>query len=295
MNGRFVFFTWRELAVLLAVGAVTGVVDDNLEMLQIVALSHLGGASSLNAFLASASGGPLLGDLLETWLEYGGVTAACLVRKPASATIALTINGFCQVFVHGTHDPHLLYGAAGLGADLVFAAFRFRRYDLVSVALAGVACALFWYPVVWFTHGLYLYPTSFIASDLEVRVVGSALGDGLLGAGLALVVLRASGRRWDQPFGLGASGTVSAREVGRVAVPLLGAGTLLAALTAAISPVSRLLSEIGPRIGSGIPSMEEYNPGYMLGAALVLLAISFLVLWQIGRREQRPGVSRFAP
>lgn len=72
------------------------------------------------------------------------------------------------------HNPHLLYGVSGLGADIIFASFRYKRYDVSAVCLAGIACGLFWYPIVWFTHGIYLYPPSFVVSDLAIRVVGSA-------------------------------------------------------------------------------------------------------------------------
>ena len=124
--GNILFFSRKELAVIVAVGIITGVLDDKVEFVEFtfVARTHL--LVLLNDYLAFKTGGPVFGDLLETWLEYGAVVAACLVRKPAAGTIALTVNGICQVFVNGTHDPHLLYGVPGLGADLVFASFRYK-------------------------------------------------------------------------------------------------------------------------------------------------------------------------
>jgi ABC-type thiamin/hydroxymethylpyrimidine transport system permease subunit len=101
----------------------------------------------------------------------------------------MTINGFGQVFLNGTHTPHLLYGVAGLGADLAFGLFYYKRYDLPTVCLAGIACSLFWYPVVYFSHTVYLYPTQFILIDLVVRVLGSTVGDGILGASLGFATL----------------------------------------------------------------------------------------------------------
>src|ERR1017187_4521148 len=184
---NILFFSRKELALVVAVGIVTGLMNDKIEMLEFASVARIHILVLVNDYLAFKTGGPVFGDLLETWLEYGGVLAACLVRKPAAGTIALTINGLCQVFVNGTHDPHLLYGVPGLGADLVFASFRYKRYDLPAVCLAGIACSMFWYPIVWFTHGIYLYPLSFILSDLAIRVLGSAFGDGLLGATLALL------------------------------------------------------------------------------------------------------------
>lgn len=130
---------------------------------------------------------------MQTWEQYGAVLVAYLVRKPGSGTIAMTINGFGQVFLNGTHAPHLIYGVAGLGADLLFASFKNERYDLRFVALAGVFAGLFWYPIAFATHGIYLYPPSFIAADLLGRVLGSAVGDGLLGGALGVAAIKVYG------------------------------------------------------------------------------------------------------
>src|SRR3989442_15890590 len=78
----------------------------------------------------------------------------------------------------------------GLGADVAFASFRYRRYDIRAVSLAGVASAMFWYPIVYFTHSLNLFPSSFIVPDLAVRALGSAVGNGLLGAAFGVVILK---------------------------------------------------------------------------------------------------------
>src|SRR5579872_449210 len=164
------------MAILIAVGIYTGILDHQLNDLVFSLVAQNRSLVLFNDYLAHVAGGPLFGDLLQTWLEYGGVLAACFVRKPATGTIALTINGFCQVFIYGTHDPHLWYGVAGLGADVVFAAFRYRRYDVPVVCLAGIASGIFWYFIVWFTHGIYLYPPIFILADFAIRVLGSAIG-----------------------------------------------------------------------------------------------------------------------
>ena len=125
--GNILFFSKKELAVIVAVGLVTGLLNDKVETVEFATVARTHVLVLLNDYLAFKTGGPVFGDLLETWLEYGAVVAACLVRKPAAGTIALTINGICQVFVNGTHDPHLLYGVPGLGADLVFASLPLQE------------------------------------------------------------------------------------------------------------------------------------------------------------------------
>ena len=285
----FLFFSRKELAVLVAVGIATGLVDhDILYSLLFPLVTRTHSLVLFNDYLAYITGGPLFGDFLQTWLEYGAVLAACVVRKPAAGTIALTINGFFQVFVHGTHDPHLLYGISGLGADIVFASFRYRRYDVPVVLLAGIACGLFWYPIVWFTHGIYLYPPSFIVSDLAIRVLGSAVGDGLLGAALALTILKLAGRKWNAPrasvFGSGDDTMKHANVTGLLIISL---GVLVIVLTYAFSSASNFFLSIGPKLPGGIPQSEEYNPGYVIGVLLIFLVLTMLAFWNL--RENNPS------
>jgi energy-coupling factor transport system permease protein len=280
--GNVLFFSKKEFAVVVAIGLVTGLMDDKVETVEfaLVARAHL--LVLLNDYLAFKTGGPIFGDLLETWLEYGAVVAACLVRKPAAGTIALTINGICQVFVNGTHDPHLLYGVPGLGADLVFAYFRYRRYDLPTVSLAGIACAMFWYPVVWFTHGIYLYPVSFILSDLALRVLGSAFGDGLLGGAVALLLFGLVGRKWDErPAPAFGSRHADAKDANATGLLIISLGVLLIAVTHAFSSVSNFFISIGPNIQAGIPELEEYNPGYVIGVLVIFLVVTILAFWNL--------------
>ncbi len=283
--GNILFFSKKELAVVVAIGIITGLIDDKIEMLEFASVLRVHVLMLVNDYLAHATGGPVFGDLLETWLEYGAVLAACLVRKPAAGTIALTINGICQVFVYGTHDPHLLYGIPGLGADVVFASFRYRRYDVPAVSLAGISCAMFWYPIVWFTHGIYQYPLSFILVDFAIRVPAGAVGDGLLGAALALAILRLTGRKWNEPpppaLPSGAEGMKHKNAIGILIVCL---GVLVMVLTYAFSSVSNFFLSIGPHIPGGLPSLEEYNPGYVIGVLLIFLVLTMLAFWNLRSR-----------
>jgi ABC-type thiamin/hydroxymethylpyrimidine transport system permease subunit len=282
--GNVLFFSKKEIAVIVAVGVATGLVNHQTESLVFGAVAGLHDLVLFNDYLAYVTGGPVFGDFLQTYLEYGAVLAVCLVRKPAAGTIALTINGLCQVFVYGTHDPHLLYGFSGLGADIVFALFRYRRYDVPVVCLAGISAGMFWYPIVWFTHGIYLYPLSFILSDLVGRILGSAVGDGLLGAGLAAMVLNLGGRRWDEPRA-STFGDVgyAMKHASAIGLGLVGLGVLVIVMTYTFSSVSNFFLSIGPRILSN-PHSTEYNPGYVIGVLLIFLVLTALAFWNLRSR-----------
>lgn len=276
------FFSKKEFALIVALGVITGILDDKVEMLDYAAVAQVHLIVLANDYLQHVTGGPIFGDLLETWLEFGGVLAACLVRKPGAATIALTINGFCQVFVNGTHDAHLLYGAPGLGADLVFAYHRFARYDWRTIGLAGAACAVFWYPIVWFTHGMYQYPVSFLLPDFAVRVLGSLFWDGVMVGAIAMVLFRLARRDWRETRPLVIEGGAEETKLWNAAALLVvSLGALLAVLTRASTALSDFFLSVGPKIPAGIPSLEEYNPGYAIAAAMVFLALALLAFWHL--------------
>jgi len=281
------FFSGEQLALIVAVGIVSGLVDSQLITLQFAIVGRIHSVVLLNDYLDYVTGGPIFGDILQNWYEYGGVLAAFLVRRPGAGTLALTINGICQVFVYGNHDPHLLYGVPGLGADLAFAAFRYRRYDLPAVALAGAACGAFWYPIVWVTHGIYLYPLSFIIPDLGFRVLGSAIGNGLFGGALGIAMLRLGGEGRDviQPSVEVVQGIT--RQALVTGVALIVVGALIAILTYASPLVAGFFLSVGPKIPAGLAREEEYNPGFVIGAVIIYLVITFLSFVQLLKRGDR--------
>lgn len=172
------FSRYQWLAI-IAVGIITPLVDSRVEVIHPIFFFQIRG--SVNVF--DFTGGPLNSDLLVAWEEYGAVLAAYVVRKPGAATIAMTINGFMQFYIDGFTGPHhLLYGLTGLAADVSFALFRYRRFDALASALAVMTCQLFWIPTTYSYHAIWgRYPVSWMAGDLLTRMVGGAVGDGLVG------------------------------------------------------------------------------------------------------------------
>ncbi|WJY27264.1 ECF transporter S component [Sporosarcina trichiuri] len=85
---------------------------------------------------------PVARQLLYGMWFMNGVFAALLIRKPGAALIASIAGAGLSAFIgHGLEV--LIYGfAQGLAAELLFAAFRYRKFSIPVAGLAGIAsCA----------------------------------------------------------------------------------------------------------------------------------------------------------
>ncbi|REB05578.1 thiamine ABC transporter permease [Sporosarcina sp. BI001-red] len=85
---------------------------------------------------------PVARQLLYGMWFMTGVFAFLLIRKPGVALIASIAGAGLSAFIgHGLEV--LIYGfAQGLAAELLFAAFRYRKFSMVIAGVAGVfSCA----------------------------------------------------------------------------------------------------------------------------------------------------------
>jgi energy-coupling factor transport system substrate-specific component len=185
---RALGFSRNEWIAIVAIGLLTPLIDSRVEVLLPDFFYQIRGIVNVFDF----TGGPVNSDLLVAWEEYGGVVAGYIVRKPGAATIAMTINGLGQFVIDGFQGPHhLLYGLAGVGADVGFALFRYRRYDVLATIFAGIMAQLFWIPVSYAYHSVpQFYSTLWMEGDFAVRIFGGALGDGLMAFAIGYFLLR---------------------------------------------------------------------------------------------------------
>jgi len=185
---RTLGFSRNEWIAIVAIGVLTPLIDSRVEVLLPDFFYQIRGVANVFDF----TGGPVNSDLLVAWEEYGGVVAGYIVRKPGAATIAMTINGVGQFVIDGFQGPHhLLYGVAGVGADVGFAIFRYRRYDVLVCIFAGIMAQLFWIPVSYAYHSVpQFYSTMWMEGDFAARIFGGALGDGLMAFAIGYFLLR---------------------------------------------------------------------------------------------------------
>ena len=91
-----------------------------------------------------ALGGPIGARLLSYGLWFiGAPLGASLLRKPYSAFLGETLGALIETFLPTAGGfTNLEYGIAqGFLSELVYAAFRYKRWDPVVAGLAGAAAA----------------------------------------------------------------------------------------------------------------------------------------------------------
>lgn len=135
-------------------------------VVDIVIASVLGVASGLIFILWNQASNPL-GALLTPvlpglqallgggWL-FAGVLGGLIIRKPGAAIYAELLAAVVSTLVGNEWGPLTLVSGVvqGLGAEAVFALFRYRNHSLVVALLAGAAAGLalaindliIWYP-----------------------------------------------------------------------------------------------------------------------------------------------------
>lgn len=117
-----------------------------------------------------------------------------IIRKPGAAVISETIAAAIEVLLGNAVGPRLILSGViqGLGAEAVFAATRYKRFDLWVLMLAGVGSSIFSFVYGYLLGGFTVFSTGYVALMLGIRILsgallagvgGKAVGDGLLATG----------------------------------------------------------------------------------------------------------------
>lgn len=115
------------------------------------------------------------------------IITAYIIRRPGVALLSETIAGIVEILIGNTVGPILIVSAIiqGLGAEVVFAAFRYRRYNLAVLMLAGMGAAVFSFIWGYFRSGFAALSMDLVLAMLIVRIISGALLAGLLGKWIA--------------------------------------------------------------------------------------------------------------
>lgn len=116
------------------------------------------------------------------WL-IGGVLGGLIIRKPGAALFVELLAATVSMLLGSQWVIETVYAgiAQGLGAELVFLLFAYRRFGLPVAMLAGVGAAVAAWTLELFTSGNLALSAEFLAIYLTCVVVSGALLAGLLG------------------------------------------------------------------------------------------------------------------
>ncbi|MDO5535573.1 MAG: ECF transporter S component [Propionibacteriaceae bacterium] len=145
------------------------------------------------------------GDLAQNVVIGGWFVVAPLalfvVRKPGAGLVAEIMASIVEfVFLGSPVGPILLLSATiqGLGSELGFALFRYRRYDLVAFLTSGLTAAIFSF--VYSTIRFGWFGQSLFEARLGLHLVSGLVLCGVLGWVIARALLRTGVLR-DLPAG----------------------------------------------------------------------------------------------
>ncbi|SFE54135.1 ECF transporter S component [Alteribacillus iranensis] len=132
--------------------------------------------------LLTALGGPILTSITIGFYSISGVLAAYIIRKPGVAFFTLTLTGVVQVI---TGNPNGLITMVagitdGLGVELGYALFRYKRWDWLSTAVAGMMAVPAWFIISAFWFGYYKWGIAILLSAFVVRCISGVVLTGWL-------------------------------------------------------------------------------------------------------------------
>ncbi len=124
---------------------------------------------------------PATALLTGLWL-FPAVLGALIIRKPGAALFCEVLAAVVEALL-GTHwgMPVLISGLVqGLGAELVFALFRYRKWNLAVALLAGLGAGVF----AGVSEAYVVGSVAEYTQGMKLFHVGATAFSGLLAAGL---------------------------------------------------------------------------------------------------------------
>jgi energy-coupling factor transport system substrate-specific component len=129
--------------------------------------------------IAQAIFGAVTMDVVMGFWFVASIVAAAIIRKPGVAFTSEVLAGGVEILLGSPAGLLLLLSGAvqGAGAEVVFAATRWRNYSLPVLMAAGVGAAIFSFAYTWirFNYGA-LQPGLLIAMFVLRCLSGAVLG-----------------------------------------------------------------------------------------------------------------------
>ncbi|MCI9067585.1 MAG: hypothetical protein HFI65_02720 [Lachnospiraceae bacterium] len=108
--------------------------------------------------------------------------AAYIIRKPGAALTAEILASAVELLMGNSGGLTVVLTGViqGLGAELVFAAFRYRKWNFASMSLAGILSAVFIFCYELYYLNYYLLAPGMLAAQLLVRFLSAVLFSGII-------------------------------------------------------------------------------------------------------------------
>ncbi|MEG2017456.1 MAG: ECF transporter S component [Clostridium sp.] len=156
----------KEIVVIAMMSALIGVVftvlDSLYQPLQAVA-------------------GPLGGDIINGLYLLSALLPIYVIRKPGAALVGSLFVGVINLLLGSPYGIHIIVAATlqGVGAELIFAVYGYKKYELLQVGLAGIVASLCVTARDYFIFGFQLYG-NLVPVMLIVRVISAVVFGGVV-------------------------------------------------------------------------------------------------------------------
>lgn len=126
------------------------------------------------------------------WM-IGGILPAFIIRKPGAALFGEIIAAFVEGWITKWGLTAVIWGfVQGLGAELVFAIFLYKKWNLFVCILAGAISCLFSFILDFFYSKYYTLTLKFNLIQLSTYIISGIIEAGLISY-LLFELLRKSG------------------------------------------------------------------------------------------------------
>ncbi|MAZ14848.1 ECF transporter S component [Oricola sp.] len=161
-------WTLREILIVAVLGAVFAVL-------------YLGWVQVW--LIAQAIFGAVTMDVVMGFWFIVSIIAAAIIRKPGVALISEMLAALVEILLGSPAGLMLLLAATiqGAGAEIVFAATRWRNYSLPVLMLAGVGASVFSFVYTWFLYDYGALAPGLLVVMFVLRCLSGAILGGLAG------------------------------------------------------------------------------------------------------------------
>jgi energy-coupling factor transport system permease protein len=133
--------------------------------------------------IAQAIFGAVTMDVVMGFWFIASIVAAAIIRKPGVAFTSEVLAGGVEILLGSPAGLLLLLSGAvqGAGAEVVFAATRWRNYSLPVLMAAGVGAAVFSFAYTWIRFNYGALQPGLLIAMFVLRCLSGALLGGWLG------------------------------------------------------------------------------------------------------------------